>query len=244
MSKRTLLENAELAESFWSAVPQIRESKDIIRATPIVLPLAVVLLAPLTFDRIRVWFAERHAEAPVRPGAQHLRGMLLAARGHGVVFVDADDDPRQLRISVAHEVAHFLLHHQVPRQRTLRALGPSVQPVLDGLRAPSVAEQLAGALRGLDLASYSHLRPDALPIGAEAEREREADLLAFALLAPHSALALKSGAAALRVQLFEHFAFPDWAAHAYAEWLHAHLGNKSSVRDWFAPKSNFGRSGV
>jgi hypothetical protein len=117
-----------------------------------------------------------------------LRACLAAARGAGLVLLDADDPPREQAFSLAHEIGHFLRHYLEPRRRACRVLGPDAQRVLDGDRPPTVAERCHALLRGLRVGPHVHLMergPGGTPANAAVlAAEEEADRLAYELLAP------------------------------------------------------------
>jgi hypothetical protein len=149
-----------------------------------------------------------------------LRACLVAAGGAGFAFVDADDPEDERRFSLAHELAHFLRDYWQPRRAAQRRLGPAVVEVFDGLRPPRPEERLHGLLRGVRVGCHTHLLArDAGPAGAAvAAAERDADRLAYELLAPASE-ALARGTDALERRLGETFGLPAGHARQYAALL-------------------------
>ena len=152
------------------------------------LPLAVTSLPGLSTQRILEWLADREIHHPVSERNRLLQGCLVAQTGYGFVFVDADDDVCETRFSLAHEVAHFVLDHLLPRIRALQCLGERIRPVLDGERAPTHEEMFSAVLERVRLGLRVHLmsrdgRGGVCSWEVE-DSEQRADQLAFELLAP------------------------------------------------------------
>jgi hypothetical protein len=126
---------------------------------------------------------------------EELRGCLFAYRGGGIVFVCGADDPPEQRLTIAHEVAHFILDYQQPRQAVVQALGADALAVLDGDRPPTQRERLHALLARLRFGPHLHLVPRHRaepPAAAQAhieQAEHDADELALELLAPLGVLA-------------------------------------------------------
>ncbi|MBI3301110.1 MAG: hypothetical protein HYZ72_03395, partial [Deltaproteobacteria bacterium] len=103
-------------------------------------------------------------------------------------FVCGPDEPEEQRLTVAHEVAHFLVDYLWPRQQVIQALGEHITDVLDGLRAATPAERAAAILSHVRLGAHVHLLPrpgsdensDLVVVHAEDRAER----LALELVAP------------------------------------------------------------
>lgn len=147
-----------------------------------------------------------------------LRGCLVAHRGAGWAFLDADDPPDEKLFSLAHEVAHFLRHHWQPRQKAA-ALGRSALEAFDGKGAAGQRDRLLGSLRGTLLRPYSHLmhRHPTFVLPEVREAEQEADLLAAELLAPEDEVrARASNRAEARGALVTTFGLPAGQAAEHA----------------------------
>ena len=168
-----------LADDFWSNVPHlsVTRPRPIREAAELSLPLVVVELASLTPRVVGHWLRQRGVEADLH-GEDALLGCLYARRGFGHVFVRAGGDAAAGRFTVAHEVAHFLLHHALPRRRAATAAGNGVLAALDGERPATTAERLNGALSSAVVAAHVHL----LRADGEDAAEAEADALAALLL--------------------------------------------------------------
>jgi hypothetical protein len=173
---------------------------------------------------------------------------LIARAGYGIVLLEGSDPPEERRMSLAHEVVHFLLDYLNSREKALRALGEDVRAVLDGVRDPTTEERFAGVLGGVHLGVYTHLiersEDGTVDRMSVVEAEDRADRLALELLAPRHAVLAKladelgprrwaAGAAAeaARVVLMRDFGLPRVPARRYAQVVVAGAGPRS-FRDW------------
>lgn len=212
----------------------------------IVLPLAVLRLPRLRLRTAVDWLNRRgiahRSDAVDRP----LHGYLIARGGTGVAFLDGTDPLDEQLFSLAHEVSHFLYDYLRPRTLAIRALGPDIEEVLDGLRAPTAGERLAGVLWGVPLGVYSHLgrrsshgHIDDLDV---LHVEDKADQLALELLAP-----LASVVASVRNRLLlqnsssqdtvvsllrEQYGLPQGIAQVYARTVISAARSGRSFREW------------
>lgn len=237
---------ARAAERFWAqAGGRPAPPADMERAIAWALPIDVQDMAGLSVTGIAAWLTARGLPRPPLGPARRLRGCLIARRGQGLVFVDADDPPEERRFTLAHEAAHFLLDYQGKRERALARLGEAILPVLDGERPPTRQERLHAALADVPLGLHAHLmerRPDGVPCLEAAEAECDADRLALELLAPEGeALALvratRGGsyterAARAAESLAARFGLPAAVAEAYARGLLHRLTGGPSVVEW------------
>ncbi len=189
------------------------------------LPLDVVLLPALRVSDVLAWLRQRGVRMTLAGPDRALRGCLVASRGCGVAFVDAQDSEEERRFSLAHELAHFLHDYDRPRRRAAERLGPAALEVFDGLRPPRPEERLHALLRAVPIGYHTHLLArdaGALAQGPEAAGEVAADRLAYELLAPADAVCAAVGpeggraAAALRGA----FGLPAAQAERYAALLY------------------------
>lgn len=214
-----------LAARFWadaglgSAFP-----RNIERAAMLTLPICVVKLSTLTVVAVRGWLADRGIIVTIPEETRGLMGCVVCHRGHVILFVCGADADDEVRITVAHELAHAILHYLLRRQAALTALGPGIASVLDGERAPTSAERTRAALAGMRLGPHTHL----LPRGTEHDQARvdqaeaEADDLAIELVAPRAAVNAMLRAHAMgmspderRAALARHFGAPsEWFRRA------------------------------
>ena len=156
-----------IADDFWRRVPDLADvrPRPIRAAVEAALPMTVVDgVDPLTPAAIASWLL-RHGHVVHADGDERLLGCLHAARGHGHLFVAPGQDEDGERFTVAHEAAHFLLHHDLPR----REAGGGVLAVLDGDRPATPAERLGGALAARPVRPHVHLYRGDSEDAAEAE---------------------------------------------------------------------------
>ncbi|NMO17425.1 ImmA/IrrE family metallo-endopeptidase [Pyxidicoccus fallax] len=184
MTARWLEEAVEACGS--TAPPQF--PRNLATEIPRRLPVTVVPLPQLTADAVHVWLRRRGLNHQVAEGSRAFHGCMVARAGVGILFHDSREGVAEQRFTVAHEVAHFVLDHWLPRQRALRVFGEDIRPVLDSLRAPTPEEALTALFERVPLGVQVKLMdrgPSGLfSNGKVAESERRADLLAQELLAP------------------------------------------------------------
>ena len=221
----------EAAGSFWAAAAsQASEQVDLYQAVALVLPLDVVLLGQLRLATVEAWLAASGVEYGFGEADRPLYGLLVVCRGAGFVFLDGTDSEAERRFTLAHEVAHFLLDYATPRRRAAERLGAGVLDVLDGVRPPTLAEEVAGVLAAVDVAPHVHPFPRSGDGGVVTGIEGRADALACELLAPAAAVRARlEGAgveemyfacvAAAQALLREQYGLPGGVADAYARRL-------------------------
>ena len=156
------------------------------------VPVTPEELPNLSITSVNAWLAERGSGLRLTIPNRRLRACILVEEGTGILFVDADDEDDERRFSAAHEIAHYLIEYDDRRRQARARLGEGILPVLDGRRAASWDERLGAVLGGVSLASRLHLMertPDGHLPGREISlAERQADELAFELLAPFDAV--------------------------------------------------------
>lgn len=177
----------ERADAFWADVPgAVRQHHDLEVAIAWAAPLAIVALPALDQHRARGWLASRGVELSDDSSARPLRGLLLASRGAGIVFLDGTLTRADRRFTVAHELGHFLLDYVEPRERVLRE-APELLDVIDGWRPASRAERAQAVLARVPLGLHAHLLDRDADGGAAhdvEEVEDAASQFALELLAP------------------------------------------------------------
>jgi hypothetical protein len=153
-------------------------------------PLAVVVLPELNLSAAHGWLHERGVALGFGNRDRPLRGLLLAWRGSGVIFVDGSIATPDRRFTVAHELGHFLLDYLEPRTQVLRT-APELVEVLDGHRNATTQDRARAVLEGLQLGVHAHLL-DRDPHGGVAwDVEQGEDLssrFALELLSPWEAV--------------------------------------------------------
>lgn len=179
----------QAAEQFWAvAGGPLAPPRDLARVISRRLPLSIVALPRLCVTGVEEWLAARGIPYRFLCHDRSLCGCIVAARGHGLLFIDSDDSIEEQRFTIAHEVAHFLLDYEAPRQHALDLFGESIRPVLDGERAPTREERIHAALGRVALGVFVNMMPRAadggIDQGSILRSEERADRLALELLAP------------------------------------------------------------
>lgn len=182
------------------------------------LRVTLVSLPGLTTDKVRDWLSRRGVRTQVVDTDRPLHGCMVARAGRAILFHDRDDDAREQRFTLAHEVAHFVLDHLLPRERALRAFGESIREVLDEVRPPTPEESLSSVLEGVPLGLQVRLMDrgasGTILTGRVEAAEQRADRLALELLAP-AGLARNC----TPDMLVSRFGLPEEAARTYARML-------------------------
>jgi hypothetical protein len=190
------------------------------------LPVTVVHLPQLSSHSIRAWLAQRQRYPHIDEVSRDLHGCMVAERGVGILFHDSKDSPNQQRFTLAHEVAHFVLDHLLPRARALRVFGRSILPVLDGERPPTPEESVSALFErvrlGVQVKLMDRDEHGFFRTGQAAEAEHRADELALELLAP-AALVIPmlrevTGDEAVQ-QVASRFGLPRGVARSYIQHL-------------------------
>jgi hypothetical protein len=179
-----------LAQDFWAGtgLHDVFPRK-IEQAASLKLPVIRVPLPRLTVPMIEHWLRQRGIATPLPEDSRDLQGCLVALCGHGFIFVCDTDSPEEQRLTIAHEVAHFLMDYLLPRQQVMRALGTDMTAVLDGLRPPTAAERAAAILSHVRLGAHVHMLPrnsSGKEDAVVAHVEDRADRLALELVAPRA----------------------------------------------------------
>lgn len=180
-----------LAESTWDAAPPVaRDTLDVEAAVCWSSAVAVVTLPKLALASANRWL-DAHRIPRLDTGTDEpLQGLLIAWRGHGIIFVDGTLSMPERRFAVAHEQGHFLLDYAKPRHR-LRIDAPDLLAVFDGQRLPTTADRARAALARVPLGLHTHLLERDAEGGAAQSvvaAEDDASLYALELLAPWEAL--------------------------------------------------------
>ncbi|MGE0539379.1 MAG: hypothetical protein AB7R89_04300 [Dehalococcoidia bacterium] len=237
---------ARLAAEFWSEAGGAddfpREPEPLITFH---LPISVHPLPDLSCAVVSDW-AARLGLPPLDDATDRpLRGCLLAYAGEAVLLLDGGDDRAQRRVTVAHELGHYLIEIREPRRRVVHALGGDALAVLDGVRPATFDERLNAALAGTPLGVHVHLmtreEDGSIACARVAAAECAADDFALELLAPRSSLrtevlalagqplqqrwALASGL------LIDRYDLPPIIAGGYAKELVHDLTGDESVRE-------------
>lgn len=219
----------ELAERFWTdagGAPQAFP-RNLGDAIAWALPVAHYELPDLCVASVDAWLAERGIEARLAMPNRPLRACMIVSQGIGCLFLDANDSVEERRFSLAHEVAHYLVEYDAPRDAACERLGDGIVGVLDGRRLPTERERIGALLGGVSLALRLHLMertPDGHVLGGDVSAaERRADDLAIELLAPfddvRADLPERATLTVVETVLRRRYGLPRTMAAAYAKRL-------------------------
>ena len=244
MDSTILVENT--AQEFWALAGTTPSYPcDIKTVITLTLPLELYSVAGLRVKDVLDWAERIRLNCLIRGRDRRLHGCLIADRGKGTIFFDTRDHENEQRFTLAHELAHFLLDYQAPRQRALTIFGETILPVIDGDRPPALAERLHAVLSTVHLGVMSHLmeRPDeGLPSDTVIDVEDRANRLALELLAPALPLqklmeqattprGFNTRLTFLTKQLITESGLSEAIASSYARYLLRQLG-EPTFRDW------------
>jgi hypothetical protein len=241
-------EITKCANDFWKSAG-FAESfpRSLETAVSWALPLAVIKMPNLTFSKLDNWFFENGSTFQNSRKDRSLRACLMAKNGKGLIFLDGTDSKDEMRFSMAHETAHFLIDYFLPRKRVFKALGEKAYEILDGVRLPTPEEKLSGILRGVRLGVFEHLieRSDhgAVKDIEVLEAEDHADNLALELLAPRLAVIAKlkslknekTNDLAIKMTqkiIVDGFGLPSLIAERYAKMLAVSRSANKSFKEW------------
>ena len=240
---------ARVAEKFWEPARHLAQQfpRDIESAIAWSVPLFVVRVPRLRVHDLEKYLRQRKLPATVgTTDRRRLHGCVVAIRGKGFIVVDGSDGVRDLRFTLAHEVAHFLLDYQAPRERAIERLGPQIEDALDGIRPATVDERVDGLLAHAQIGLYAHFMHRAggeLPTQSAFEAETQADLLALELLAPEAEVwstvpecfaqrPFASRRTVLHRLLMRRFGLPNEVARIHSGRLCYSRFSGPSVREW------------
>lgn len=161
---------------------------EIERCIAICLPVAIIRLPKLSLRYIERWLNNHNVSFSFNCNNRLIRGCLLAFKGSGLIFVDGSDPLNEIRFSIAHETAHFLIDYWFPRQKAKKFFGNNILDVLDGFRPPEINENLSSLLSYIPIGYHKDVIERENQNDEQAFRtwkiESRADRLAYSLLAP------------------------------------------------------------
>ena len=241
-----------IAANFWEDVGKPEPfPRSLEPAVYWALPLGVFKLPRLWVSDVQVWLAEQGIQFELETEDRALHGCLIAKQGRGCVFLSGTDSDAELRFSLAHEVAHFLLDYHLPRQSAVNRLGPSVLEVFDGVRPATIQERVDAVLSQTSVGFHTHLMErnstGVLGCSTVGELEENADRLTLELLAPEKearrrvTLAFRSATASDHIRIADHvlqveFGLPPSIAQLYGRRLFQSTPTYS-IRDWLQQRS-------
>src|SRR5467141_233548 len=202
---------------------------DVEAVAALAAPLATVILPGLSIQASRSWLAQRSVRLEPTDRDRRLRGLLLAWRGTGLMFIDGSLPEEDRRFTIAHELGHFLLDYLDERTRLIHR-APHLLDVVDGHRRITPSDRAMAVVEEIELGVHRHLL-DREPAGAASwtvERsEGRALRFALELLTPWSAVRATARSAAVAATwpdrlaataelLANRFGIPDDAARVRA----------------------------
>lgn len=228
----------QMASEFWEAagitpVYPLRAS-NLEQAAFLLYPVNIIKLNQLTISTINQWLAGNNFYHLSTIEERQLFGLLFVHKGHAFIFLDGTDDTNEQLLTLAHELAHYILEIDKPRKQAISQYGINIADVFDGLRQPSVSERLSGIISRTHIQPYLHLleKPE---MNSESRwhvwnAENAADTLAWELIAPEYLVKEKLLGKGISLEfnklretlpnlLSEHFQFPDTIAELYAKKL-------------------------
>lgn len=220
-------ESQEIVDFFWKlAGEQEAFPRTLERSISLALPLALVKVPRLDLRAIENWLLRRNVHYLFDCENRSVRGCLVAFGGKGIVFIDGTDSLNELRFTVAHETAHFLIDYWQPRNKSSVKFGTPILEVFDGLREPSIDERIYSIINGTSIGFYTDLmdRKSQNELNETWQVENKADKVALALLAPPEAVYrvadLSSRSFTERKQeivaaLISKFGLPEYVALSY-----------------------------
>lgn len=120
------------------------------------LPICVVELPDLTLSRVSRWLARHEIAFSMHKRDRELMGLLLAARGNGLIFLNSGLPHDEKDFTLLHEIGHFIFDHLVPRDNVMRH-DPDLVEVFDGDRPASSRDKAISFLHNVDIGVHSHL---------------------------------------------------------------------------------------
>ena len=216
---------------FWELAGEVETyPRTLERSALLALPVAIVKLPHLGLGNIEYWLSSRNIDYSFGCQSRPVRGCLLAFQGKGLIFCDGSDNVDEIRFTIAHETAHFLLDHLMPRKKAIQLFGLSIMEVIDGKRNPSITERISSLLEGVSIGLVMNLMERERiedPSGVW-KLEEQADRLALELLAPSkdvfartdtSARVFSTRLHAITQSLILNFGLPVNVAKSYGESL-------------------------
>ncbi len=240
---------AELAQGFWDEAGGFNSELE--TAIVMTMPIVPAPISQLTVYKVLDWVSQKGVQLAGLESVRNrpLRACLIArgAPNNFIIWDDSDPAADQL-FSLAHELAHFLLDYEQPRQEALQRLGPQVLEVFDNGRTPTIAERLHGLIAGVQVRPQHHFMERAaqgdILSRQVLEIEDRADILALELLAPQEKALLLVQAAikgkslyaqrleAAETVLISQYKLAPNVARAYAGQLLIVVGGNQSFQEW------------
>jgi hypothetical protein len=231
-------EEQQLADSFWNMATEIEPfPRSMERAIALALPVVVIKLPHLALGSIETWLSNRQIEYSFNCKSRFIRGCLICYGGKGFIFCDGTDPSDEIRLTLAHEVGHFLVDYWYPRQKALNKFGASILEVFDGTRDPTITERIHAVFESTKIGVVTNLLDRHEAGDVTWAVENKADKIAFELLAPanevlktldFSETTYSQRFQSLSERLLNHFGLPVHAARIYSSALLRSIGKGPS----------------
>jgi hypothetical protein len=222
-------ETKDALNYFWEMAGETETyPRSLERSILLALPIAIIKLPYLALGNIEYWLRFRNIDYSFDCQSRPVRGCLIAFQGKGLIFCDGSDKPDEIRFTISHEAAHFLLDHLMPRYKAIKHFGSSIIEVMDGTRKPSITERISSLLEGVNIGMVMNLmeREKQEDPGNVWRLEEQADRLALELLAPSKDVLAQSNISAtdfnnrlhsITQSLILNFGLPILIAESYGE---------------------------
>jgi Zn-dependent peptidase ImmA (M78 family) len=236
-----------IAREFWSTVDQKhRETYDIVSAVNDTLTINLILIKNLSIKKMEDWLISIGKYENFGIDDRSLHGFLMIKNGNICMFVEESEDQSQQRFTVAHEVSHYLLDYQLPKERAILALGKEIEDVLNGNLPPTDTQLALSVIKGVNISPYTFMIEKngngSFFNWSNFNSENEADYLAMELLAPRarivnetfSSIKRRSYSQFIRKSeeiLISHYKIPPDIARHYASELAYSVTNGPSFLD-------------
>jgi len=223
-------------------------ASDLEHAAFLLYPVNIIKLNHLSISSINQWLSGNRISNFIHTEEKQLFGLLFVRKGHAFIFLDGTSSPGEQLITLAHEIAHYILEIDQPRKIAIAKYGTGIIDVFDGLRQPSESEKLSAIISHIGVRPHLHL-VEKLEMNNEGRwrvwvAESDADALAWELLAPEYLVRkrLKSEGNSLLFNelkdtlpnlLSDYFQLPQAIAEVYANKLiYSWTSGGPSVAEW------------
>jgi hypothetical protein len=231
-------ESQDAVDLFWQLAGEIEPFPRLLERPALIgLPIAIVKLPRLALRDIERWLISRNIFFSFNCQDRLVRGCLIAFKGKGIILVDGTDPIDEIRFTIAHEIAHFMLEYWLPRNQAEERFGSAIIDVMDGIRKPTVSERLYALLDGTQIGVHTDLMDRNSQNGSSGSEtwkiENRADRVSLGLLAPVDNVLAQVDLDVEPYQqrkenlvkiLVPHFGLPAYIAEIYAADLLASLG--------------------
>lgn len=224
-----------IARKFWATTQaEFRYDYDIVKAVESSLNVHLIRMQQLNPTKIISWLASHNMDIPFESKATHLNGALLIKNDNVIMFIDAAENAVQQRYTLAHQVSHFLLNYQMPKERAIMTLGKEIAQVLSGNTEASVTQLVQSTVSNITGNVYTLLIEkwdESTSFDWELLRTKDpAVSLTLELLAPRYQIINETASVGARLRyspfkrkcqelLIDKYRIPSEIAHKYASEL-------------------------